>query len=245
MTPNPNAILSPIQFTLNCTDLYNFESATVFENPIDYMCGVYTFDGMVPGVQWTALWYRDGKLVHYETKPWGDFTGGYDFVEWEAPASEWLPGVYEVQISSDWSGRLWDSSAWKAMRRLRVLPDSLANTHAFADADCHPHRHLDAYTHPNQHTAPYNNATGYGYSIMSLRGVVCWSSTAQRRIETRRYDEAIPCSVCELRLRPAGSATLRVRCQCEENKKDHLCMPQKSFRMSIPMCWRTATVVAG
>ena len=80
------------------------------------MCGVYTFDGMVPGVQWTALWYRDGKLVHYETKPWGDYTGGYDFVEWEAPASEWLPGIYEVQI--------FVGLEWKVVGQFRLEGDA-------------------------------------------------------------------------------------------------------------------------
>ncbi|HET9590390.1 MAG TPA: hypothetical protein VFO91_16505 [Anaerolineales bacterium] len=59
---------------------------------------MFTYDQMTPGAQWTALWYREGELVHYETLPWNGETGGFGFTEWEAPASEWLPGVYEVQI---------------------------------------------------------------------------------------------------------------------------------------------------
>jgi hypothetical protein len=62
------------------------------------MCAVFTYDQMTPGAQWTALWLRDGKLVHYETIPWDGELGGYGFTEWEAPASEWQPGVYDVQI---------------------------------------------------------------------------------------------------------------------------------------------------
>jgi type VI secretion system secreted protein VgrG len=69
-----------------------------FSDPIDYICAVFTYDQMLPGVQWTALWYRDGELIHYETIPWDGETGGFGFSEWEAPAQEWLPGTYEVQI---------------------------------------------------------------------------------------------------------------------------------------------------
>jgi type VI secretion system secreted protein VgrG len=62
------------------------------------MCAVFTYDQMVPNSQWTALWYRDGRLVHYETIPWDGEVGGYGFTEWEAPAEEFLPGTYEIQI---------------------------------------------------------------------------------------------------------------------------------------------------
>jgi len=104
VTPNPNAVISPLQFTLDCSNFNEFATATVFQNPINYMCAVFSYDQMTPGAQWTALWLRDGKLIHYETIPWDGETGGYGFTEWEAPASEWLPGTYEVQIfvGLDW-----------------------------------------------------------------------------------------------------------------------------------------------
>jgi len=98
VTPNPAAVFSPLQFTRDCSNFTNFTPATVFENPTTYICAVFTYDQMVPGAQWTALWYRDGKLVHYETIPWDGQVGGYGFTEWRAPASEFLPGTYEVQI---------------------------------------------------------------------------------------------------------------------------------------------------
>jgi hypothetical protein len=53
---------------------------------------------MTPGAQWTALWFRDGSLVHYETIPWDGEVGGYGFTEWEAPPDQWQPGTYDVQI---------------------------------------------------------------------------------------------------------------------------------------------------
>lgn len=104
VTPNPNAAFSPLQFTLNCANFLDFEAAAVFQNPIRYICAVFTYAEMIPGSQWTALWFRDGELVHYETIPWDGETGGYGFTEWEAPPEEFLPGAYEVQIfvGLDW-----------------------------------------------------------------------------------------------------------------------------------------------
>ena len=77
---------------------YQFTSATVFRNPINYMCAVFTYDQMVPGAQWTALWLRDGELVNYETKPWDGTTGGYGYTECTDPIGGWQAGQYEVQI---------------------------------------------------------------------------------------------------------------------------------------------------
>ena len=98
VTPNPGAVFSPIQFTENCSDFNNFTASTVFENPIQYMCGVFSYDQMVPGAQWSALWLRDGKLVSYETKPWDGTTGGYGYTECTDPIGGWQAGNYEVQI---------------------------------------------------------------------------------------------------------------------------------------------------
>jgi hypothetical protein len=104
VTPNPNAVFSQLQFTKDCANFYEFTSATVFQNPINYMCAVFTYDQMLPNVQWTALWYRDGQLVHYETIPWDGETGGFGFAEWKASYSDFSPGTYEVQIfvGLDW-----------------------------------------------------------------------------------------------------------------------------------------------
>jgi type VI secretion system secreted protein VgrG len=68
------------------------------------MYGAFSYDGMAPGVQWTAIWLRESQLVHFETKPWDGTTGGYGFTDWNPPAHEWLPGIYQVQIFAglDW-----------------------------------------------------------------------------------------------------------------------------------------------
>jgi len=98
VTPNPDAVFSPLQFS---TVYDNFECvapSTTFVNPIRSMTACFSYNNMLPGVQWTAMWYRDGELVHYETLPWDGTTGGLGYSEWAPPPSEWQPGTYTVQI---------------------------------------------------------------------------------------------------------------------------------------------------
>ena len=104
VTPNPDAVFSPLQFAYRILDGQPVNPSTVFQNPVQHMYAAFTYDLMVPGVQWTALWYRDGALVHFETKPWDGEIGRYGFTDWDPAPEEWLPGTYEVQIfvGVDW-----------------------------------------------------------------------------------------------------------------------------------------------
>jgi len=104
VTPNPDAVFSPLQFS---TVYDNFECvapATSFVNPIDSITACFSYNNMSPGVQWTAMWYYEGELVHYETLPWDGTTGGLGFSQWSPPPEKWQPGTYEVQIfvGLDW-----------------------------------------------------------------------------------------------------------------------------------------------
>ena len=99
ITPSPDAVFSPLLFTDGLDALYRpIEEGTFFQQPIDHMYAVFSYDGMTRGAQWTALWYRNGELVHYESKPWDGDTGGLGYTDWQPAASEWQPGIYEVQI---------------------------------------------------------------------------------------------------------------------------------------------------
>lgn len=100
VTPNPDAVFSPLTFArgVNFNSYLAVNPGTVFANPISGIYATFSYDGMLPNVQWTAVWYRDGELVHYETKPWDGGTGGYGYAEWIANAEEWLPGKYQLQI---------------------------------------------------------------------------------------------------------------------------------------------------
>jgi hypothetical protein len=104
-TPNPDAVFSPITFSRGLDkNLKPIESATVFNNPIVVIYGTFSYDQMVRGSQWSALWFRDGSLFFYESFPWDGFTGGVGYTECRLPAEEWLPGEYEVQI---YVGEVW------------------------------------------------------------------------------------------------------------------------------------------
>ena len=78
------------------------------------MYGGFDYNNTIPGVQWTALWYRNGGLICYETKPWDGGTGGIGgYTECSSPIGGWQPGQYEVQIFM--------GLEWKVVGRFSVL----------------------------------------------------------------------------------------------------------------------------
>jgi len=98
VTPNPDAVFSPLQFS---TVYENYECvvpATLFINPVRSMTACFSYNNMQDGVQWTAIWYQNGILVHFETLPWDGGTGGIGFSEWAPAPEEWLPGTYTVVL---------------------------------------------------------------------------------------------------------------------------------------------------
>lgn len=99
VTPDPAAVFSPIQFARNLDSNYApINPQTTFANPVRHLYGVFSYDGVADRSQWTSIWYRDGELVYFETKPWDGGTGGYGYTDWNPDPSQWLPGEYEVQI---------------------------------------------------------------------------------------------------------------------------------------------------
>lgn len=105
VTPNPDALFSPIQFSRRIDeDFQPVDPAVEFTNPVGQLYGTYSYNNMVDGSQWSVLWYWEDELVYYETLPWGGGSGGYGVIEWEPSSDQWRPGLYEVQIfvGSDW-----------------------------------------------------------------------------------------------------------------------------------------------
>jgi type VI secretion system secreted protein VgrG len=98
VTPNSESSFSAIEFSTQYDGVVAIDPQTRFRNPVRHMYGVFTYDQMLPGVQWTALWFREGALVCYETLPWDGATGGYGFTDCAQPVDGWLAGNYEVQI---------------------------------------------------------------------------------------------------------------------------------------------------
>jgi hypothetical protein len=106
LTPPPEAVFSPITFTNRGLDEdYNpIQPSTAFTNPVGHLYGVFSYARMEPDVQWSALWHRDGELVHYETLPWDGGSGGIGYTEWNPAPEAWQPGRYTVTLflGTDW-----------------------------------------------------------------------------------------------------------------------------------------------
>lgn len=119
VTPNPDAVFSPLQFSTVYESFECVSPSTSFVNPIQSMTACFSYNNITPGVQWTALWFRDGELVKYDTHVWGSIegesTGGLGSSEWAPPADLWLPGNYEVQI--------FIGQEWKVVGRFIVTGD--------------------------------------------------------------------------------------------------------------------------
>lgn len=99
VTPNPDAVISPLVFSTAVENNLPTSPSTLFRNPISRIFASFSYDKMVPGAQWSAVWYRNGEYVFHETYPWDVGTGGFIyFSECVSPAGGWQPGEYSVQI---------------------------------------------------------------------------------------------------------------------------------------------------
>jgi hypothetical protein len=98
VTPNPDAAISPLEFATSVKNSKPVSASTLFRNPIPRIYAYFSYDKMVPGSQWSAVWYRNGDYVFHESYPWDGATGGYYYSECVSPAGGWQPGNYSVQI---------------------------------------------------------------------------------------------------------------------------------------------------
>jgi hypothetical protein len=110
VTPNPDAVISPIQFGTSIKNSVLEFPSTLLRNPIIRVFAYFSYDSMTPGAQWTAVWYRNGEYMSHESYPWDGGTGGYYYSECVIPSAAgestgcktppdgWQPGNYSVQI---------------------------------------------------------------------------------------------------------------------------------------------------
>jgi hypothetical protein len=107
-TPNPNARFSPPVFSRRIDKDYQpIDIGDTFENPVETIYGTFSYESMITNSQWSALWFRDGELVSYESIPWNGSSGGFGYTESNLRPDQWLPGTYEVQI---FVGETWKST---------------------------------------------------------------------------------------------------------------------------------------
>jgi len=111
VTPNPESIFSVLTFARRLTGEYlPIDPNVRFDQPNTTIYGSFSYDKMVPGTQWSALWFRDGELIDYESFPWDGASGGYNrYTDITLPSEEWLPGFYEVQM---FVGDTWKRSGY-------------------------------------------------------------------------------------------------------------------------------------
>jgi hypothetical protein len=120
ITPNPTVIFSKLIFSTKLDK--NFQPVdpnNTFNNPIPKMYGVFSYDQMTVGAQWSALWYRGTDLICYETLPWNGGTGGFGYTECGAPVGGWMPGTYEVRI---FIGTIWKQAGTFSVKGIPPTP---------------------------------------------------------------------------------------------------------------------------
>jgi hypothetical protein len=113
VTPNPGAAFSPLQFSRKVVNFNAVDPQTVFQNPVEKLYVIYSYDGMTDGVDWTMLWYRGEELLKYDTSPWDGGTGGNGQYDLDLPAEKWLPGIYQVIF--------FVGMEWKTIGEFRVI----------------------------------------------------------------------------------------------------------------------------
>ena len=113
VTPNPDARFSSIRFSTQMDDDYQpINPSDTFDNPVNTIYGSFSYENMITNSQWSALWFRDGELVYYESKPWNGASGGFGYTDSKLTTDQWQPGTYEVQ--------LFVGETWKATGLFRI-----------------------------------------------------------------------------------------------------------------------------
>ena len=115
VTPNPDAVISPLNVCHFRQNGLAEAPSTLFRNPIPRIFASFSYDNMTPGAQWSAVWYRNGEYVFHESYPWDGGTGGYYYSECDF-SSEWLAtgdihcpnlcwrGISSARAPSRWKG---------------------------------------------------------------------------------------------------------------------------------------------
>lgn len=99
VTPPAEAVFSELIFSKGFDSDYNpIQPDISFNNPVGHLYALFSYNEMQPGVQWTAIWYRSGEIVFYETLAWDGAVGGFGYSDWNPSPDEWQPGTYVVQI---------------------------------------------------------------------------------------------------------------------------------------------------
>jgi hypothetical protein len=114
-----NSIFSPVYFSTQTKDGWLINMTDTFTLPVTTLYAGFSYEDMVAGLRWTAVWLREGEIVCYETTVWENTTGGYyysDFCNQKITPQMWVPGDWEVQI--------FVGQTWKTSGRFTILGDA-------------------------------------------------------------------------------------------------------------------------
>lgn len=112
VTPQVSAAISDIRFSDTLVDGYPIGRRFDWVNPLRRMYATFSYSHMTYGAQFTALWFRNGELIFFESGPWQAGGRGLSHSKWEPAPHEWHPGEYEVQF--------FVGTEWKATGRFTV-----------------------------------------------------------------------------------------------------------------------------
>ncbi len=108
VTPDPKLAIHPLTFAEALTKDYEpVLPGEVFFNPIQKIVGLFNYENVNFGVQWTVIWLRDGSLAYWESYPWSGAPSGKGAVTWNTSPNFFFPGTYEVQI---FAGGVWQQT---------------------------------------------------------------------------------------------------------------------------------------
>ncbi len=115
VTPQVSATIRNIRFAEALDEGFPIGDHSEFSNPVARMHATFFYSHMTYGAQFIALWFRNGELVYYDSRPWKLGGRGLTHSLWEPAYREWHPGEYEVQF--------YVGTTWKATGRFTVTGD--------------------------------------------------------------------------------------------------------------------------
>jgi hypothetical protein len=124
VTPPVQAVFSPIVVASRLDESRAaVDGSGTWTNPPARLFGAFTYDYMVNGVQWTALWVLDGEVVCFDRSLWDGGSGGRGYTECE-PERGWMPGKYAIQLflGDQW----WTTASFEILEVATATPSPSA-----------------------------------------------------------------------------------------------------------------------
>jgi hypothetical protein len=115
ITPDPKVHIGEISFgKAPPPDFHRLVPAVFTSQETRKVVATFTYENMNYGVQFTAIWIRDGIPVYWnDSYPWSGPATGTAVIEWDMVPDYFLHGSYEVQI--------FIGDEWKTTGRFEVV----------------------------------------------------------------------------------------------------------------------------